>query len=381
MKKMKKLVLSIGFVMLIIGAKAQEKQTVHSVVVEWRDIEWYKTQEKLWKAEIEKDQKNSEAWMNYYSAVRALRNCSYDNEKEQISYLKLGHQIADDLFKTLPESFEANYILYWDRGLGNNDEKHLIKAYELKPNEPRVLLDYLINSEIKRDKQTFSRVAKKLYEINRMPSGALNWAYNVLTEVSENAIVFTAGDNDTYALWIVQEALSYRSDVTVINTSMIQLDDYRAKLFKEKGIAPFTFENTEQSQINLFKHILENKLKIPVHVSTSASGQFTDTTITENLYLTGLTYLYSKEDVENIAIIKRNFEKRFLLDHLKNTFSYSYGDLNSRIKHMYLPGLIKLYFHSKTAEDLEGIAYYKGLIDAIAKELKIEADIQKALTE
>lgn len=378
---MKKIIGSLSLVLLIFGATAQEKQTVHSVIVEWRDVEWYKTQEKLWKAEIDKNKKNNEAWMNYYSAVRAIRNCSYDNQKELKLYTELGHKIANDLFATLPESFEANYIMYWDRGLGDNDEKFLAKAYQLKPNDPRVLLDYLINSEIKRDKETFSRVARKLFEINRISSGALNWGYNVLTEVSENGIVFTAGDNDTYALWIVQEALNYRKDVTVINTSMIQLDDYRAKLFKEKGIAQFDFDKNELFETKLFKHIFENNAKISVHVSTSASAQFTDTTITENLYLTGLTYIYSKVDVENIAVIKRNFEKRFLLDHLTKTFSYSYGDLDSRIKHMYLPGLMKLYFHSKTADDLEGIVYYKGLIDAISKELKIEAEIQKALAE
>ena len=378
---MKKIIGSLSLVLFIFGATAQEKQTVHSVVVEWRDVEWYKTQEKLWKAEIDKNKKNNEAWMNYYSAVRAIRNCSYDNQKELKLYTELGHKIANDLFATLPESFEANYIMYWDRGLGDNDEKFLAKAYQLKPNDPRVLLDYLINSEIKRDKETFSRVAKKLFEINRISSGALNWGYNVLTEVSENGIVFTAGDNDTYALWIVQEALNYRKDVTVINTSMIQLDDYRAKLFKEKGITPFDFDKNELFETKLFKHIFENNAKISVHISTSASAQFTDTTITENLYLTGLTYVYSKVDVENVAVIKRNFERRFLLDHLTKTFSYSYGDLDSRIKHMYLPGLMKLYFHSKTADDLEGIVYYKGLIDAIAKELKIEAEIQKALAE
>ncbi len=378
---MKKIIGSLSLVLLIFGATAQEKQTVHSVIVEWRDVEWYKTQEKLWKAEIDINKKNNEAWMNYYSAVRAIRNCSYDNQKELKLYTELGHKIANDLYATLPESFEANYIMYWDRGLGDNDEKFLAKAYQLKPNDPLVLLDYLINSEIKRDKETFSRVARKLFEINRISSGALNWGYNVLTEVTENGIVFTAGDNDTYALWIVQEALNYRKDVTVINTSMIQLDDYRAKLFKEKGIAPFDFDKNELFETKLFKHIFENNAKISVHVSTSASAQFTDTTITENLYLTGLTYVYSKVDVENIAVIKRNFEKRFLLDHLTKTFSYSYGDLDSRIKHMYLPGLMKLYFHSKTADDLEGIVYYKGLIDAIAKELKIEAEIQKALVK
>lgn len=380
---MKKIVACLSIMVLALGANAQiqVKQTVHSVIVEWRDAEWYKTQEKLWKAEVELNNQNGEAWMNYYGAVRALRILSADESAEQKKYLELCTKIAKDAYAAMPNSFEGNYIMYWNGKLGENDEKYLIKAYELNPDDPRALLDYLIKSEIERDTATFSKIAKKLYEINRMPSGALNWAYNVLTEVSENGIVFTAGDNDTYALWIVQEAMNYRKDVTVMNSYMIQLDDYRSKLFKELGLAPLKMDPKNPGSTDFFKQIFENKANIPVHVSTSASGLFTDSTITDNLYLTGLTYIYSLEDVENIAVIKRNFEKRFLLDHLTKTFSYSYGDLDARIKHMYLPSLMKLYFHSKTADDLEGIAYYKGLIDSIAKELDIEADIQKALAE
>lgn len=378
---MKKIVACLSLMFLAVGANAQEKQTVHSVIVEWRDAEWYKTQEKLWKADIDKNNQNGEAWMNYYGAVRALMILSEANSADQKKYMELCNKIATDVYAAMPNTFEGNYIMYWNGKPGQNDEKYLVKAYEFRPEDPRVLLDYLIKSELERDKVTFSKVAKKLYEINRMPAGALNWAYNVLTEVSENGIVFTAGDNDTYALWIVQEVMNYRKDVTVMNSYMIQLDDYRAKVFKELGLAPLEMDKKNPGSTAFYKQIFENKAKIPVHVSTSASGLFTDTTITDNLYLTGLTYIYSLEDVENIAIIKRNFEKRFLLDHLTKTFSYSYGDLDSRIKHMYLPALMKLYFHSKTADDLEGIAYYKGLIDSIAKELDMEAEIQKALAE
>lgn len=378
---MKKIIGCLSLVFLALGAIAQEKQTVHSVIVEWREAEWYKTQEKLWKAEIDKNNQNGEAWMNYYGAVRALRILSEANSTEQKKYYDQCDKIAKDVYALMPNTFEGNYIMYWNGKLGQNDEKYLIKAYEFRPEDPRVLLDYLIKSELERDTVTFSKVAKKLYEVNRMPSGALNWAYNVLTEVSENGVVFTAGDNDTYALWIVQEGLNYRKDVTVINSYMIQMDDYRSKLFKEMGIAPLEMDKKNPGSTSFFKQIFENNAKIPVHVSTSASGLFTDSTITDHLYLTGLTYIYSLEDVENIAVIKRNFEKRFLLDHLIKNFSYSYGDLDSRIKHMYLPGLMKLYVHSKTADDLEGIAYYKGLIDSIAKELDIEAEIQKTLAE
>lgn len=375
---MKKWIGCLGFVLLTFGAMAQEKQMVHSVIVEWRDADWYKKQEKLWKADLDLNKQNGDAWLNYYAASRALRILSEANSAEEKKYLEQCTAIAKEAYANMPNSFEGNYIMYWNSNhFEDKNEQYLIKAYELRPEDPRVLLDYLIKAELEQDKATFSKVAKKLFEINRMPAGALNWAYNVLTEVSENGIVLTAGDNDTYALWIAQEAFNYRKDVKVINTSLILFDDYRSKLFKDLGIGPIEMA----SPTLFFKQIFENKAKIPVHVSTSASSEFKDSSITDNLYLTGLTYLYSLEDIENIAVIKRNFEKRFLLDHLTKTFSYSYGDLDARIKHMYLPSLMKLYLHSKTADDLEGIAYYKGLIDAIAKELNIEAEIKKALEQ
>jgi hypothetical protein len=377
---MKKIIGSLSLLLMASNLMAQKKETVHSVIVEWHEEGWYKTQEKLWKADIDKNKKNSEAWMNYYSAVRALGNCSYDL-KDRVFYNDLGHQIAKDLMKCLPESFEANYVMYWDSGLGFSDEKNLKKAYDLRPNDPRVLLDYLILSEIKRDKSLFSSTAKKLFEINRMPVGAINWAYNVLTEVSENGIVFTAGDNDTYALWITQEGMNYRKDVTVINTSMIQMDDYRSKLFAEKGISPFKWEPESMPEHAIFQHIFSNTANIPVHVSTSASGQFNDSIIMDHLYLTGLTYVYSDQSVDNLSTLKRNFEKKFLLDHLTRSFSYSFGDLDSRIKYMYVPGLIKLYQHAKASEDLEGISNYSKLLQSIGSELHVESEIQKAMKE
>ena len=377
---MKKIIGSLSLLLMASNLMAQKKETVHSVIVEWHEEEWYKTQEKLWKADIDKNKKNAEAWINYYSAVRALGNCSYDS-KQRVFYNQLGHQIAEDLMNCLPESFEANYVMYWDSGLAFNDEKNLKKAYELRPNDSRVLLDYLILSEIKRDKSMFTSTAKKLFEINRMPAGAINWAYNVLTEVSENGIVFTAGDNDTYALWIAQEGMNYRKDVTVINTSMIQMDEYRSKLFAEKGISPLKWEPESMPEHAIFQHIFSNTANIPVHVSTSASGQFNDSIIMDHLYLTGLTYIYSDQSLDNLSTLKRNFEKKFLLDHLTRTFSYSFGDLDSRIKYMYVPGLIKLYQHAKASEDLEGISNYSKLLQSIGTELHVESEIQKAMKE
>ncbi len=373
-------ILTFGVFSLLHAQSSDELQPVYSVTLIHQNLEFYKTQAKLWKKETQKNKKDGTAWFNLFNAARMANAFTPSGEDRPYDM----NEIAENIKTNLPNTFEFHYLSFWQNNPSEEGYRHLQKAYELSPDRHDTYHAMITKAEYERDLESIKKFSELWYKHPFYSPGITNWNYNVLASVEQNAIIITQGDNDTYPLWLLQQVKNIRTDVGVINAHIILVEDYRNLLFKELGIAPFeekaeSFKSHREFQEAVLDHIIQSS-KRPIYIGLSIP-QYLREKWEDNLYLTGLTFKYSEEEFDNKAVLRNNFENRFLKDYLKVDL---YDDFSKTVVHFmnqqYIPCLTVLHKHYKMSGEDRKKQEVEEILLKIAKESNREEEINNYLS-
>jgi hypothetical protein len=359
-----------GFTGVLNGQKPEK---IYSIAKVYKPHEYFVQQAESWWKQLEKDKTDENAWYNYY---RANRYCMFTYKStegqwngewtRESTFLKDPDEIYNLIEKNIPDS----YTYYRYKKTGNPSDtgmfNALLKAYDINPGNPEIYDSFVTYYEMKGNAEKRKEFNEKIYNTNQISAGFLAYGYNVLMSMKPGGIILTFNDNDTYPLWLLQDVFNLRKDIVVFNVLLLMDPEYGKAFFKKINMPdpsheydPLTIGHREK---NIIDFIFNNKpdsrsLYVGLPAWKQINGNGTELNqinrYEKNLYLEGLVLEYSSENIDNIALLKNNFENNYELDYIKNRFEYDISsELVDRININYLPGIFKLYEHYKLSGDL-----------------------------
>lgn len=295
--EMKKLIYIITFLSstLLFGITRPEK--VPSKITELRSKSWYHEASKDWKNYLDLNPSDENGWINYYKA----------SEYSGSSINDLGI-IVEKVNALFPDSFVGQYLKFKMEDWSELGVQIIKELYAEDAERVYILEDYLALMDlIDRDRRSLA--SAQVYEAGLIHSSTLNYNYNLLMSVSENGILITDAIHTSIPIWVLQDVMNVRKDVSIINLSLARKNEaYVSNILSEKNLDMKIEElMAEQNEIEIFYALTLPRKQLEA--------------IESHLFVTGLASTNAREDFNHFKILQENIEEKFLMDYLSIDFN------------------------------------------------------------
>ncbi|MEM9837351.1 MAG: SUMF1/EgtB/PvdO family nonheme iron enzyme [Bacteroidota bacterium] len=342
----------LSILYFILTALWANPQPIKTLAYELHPAEFYAEQVAAWKKVLAAGSCQQRDWYNYYMAAH------YANV--------LGHEPAFDLDQLHQEAeaslTEADYSLHYIRCRCAVDQEkrwaNLKAAYQTDPEETISFPGMAIYHEVQGNYPARDEFLRLIAERTPFPKGSMEWNYNQLMSVTDDAILLTYGDNDTYPSMVLQSVYSVKPKVKLLNLNMLSSHaHYRQRVLEELGLPQVQAKSGTASHLDLVKVL--TKSNRPIYVGSGNASLIEE--LADSLYLTGLTYRYDKGAYNNMGALLQAYQQDWRLDELMNPLELGprqrVADVLNR---NYLPALVELHSHyqakdPRKQEELEAV--------------------------
>ena len=302
---------------------AQVKATrVESPIVMEKDFVWYVEQKNEWRDITQKEPQNETAWLNYYNAARYMGWFGQPSDS-------LARQAMKEMREAIPNTYTYNMCAYMSVKLGMSDETdgdpYAEAALTMLPDEMQ-LNDYnewVCYLAMKGQEQRMAQMAKRFFDSGLYSEAVLRYSYNELAGMDEGGIFLGSGDATIIPKWLIQEGMGLHKDKTIVCVPFLAVKEYREWLSRKLDVVFPTLESGSYASYDAF----EQAVLQPIIDRYGSKVYFSCTTAIEvtkpwqeSLYNEGLLLKYAKKPYDNLAVKRRNVEKRYQMEYLLVSF-------------------------------------------------------------
>ncbi|MEM7297113.1 MAG: SUMF1/EgtB/PvdO family nonheme iron enzyme, partial [Bacteroidota bacterium] len=338
---------------------AERPSSVPSKITELKSKNWYREAANEWEEYLNTNSSDAIGWVEYYKAATF--------SGQPASALA---SIADKVQELYPESFASYYVGFQHEGWTTKGLELLDLALKIESSRTICLEDQLIRSELMGALLDRKLTSEAVYEAGLIHSSTLNYNYNLLMSVGEGGLLITDGLHTTVPIWVLQDVMNVRKDVSVLNLRLARSQpEYLDRVLAQKNLESSIEELlSEEHGQNIYYALTMPRNRLQK--------------LESRLYVVGLASTSGSEDFKHFETLRTNIEEKFLMDYLTIDFN---GEPKTATGNMlsanYIVPLLLLKEFYDNLDKPERSETLKNQILALAADSEIETRVQLLLSQ